>query len=551
MTVSESPDVAPYEDLLADSEIELVEEPGRAVAETPWRQLHPLSIVVNLIPQIWRTLRGAWPLLLVLLVPGATGGGLEVFDLSLLVLFFLMAFARTTVHFVTLRYRVHAGRFEVRFGLLNRQARELDPVRIQNISLERNLFHRAAGLVELRVETAGDAGTHGLLSALSVDAAKELQAELKALVRAARTPAGSVPAAPGQAAQSAPGVHDEPEDEGEVLVSATVAELIAFGLSKRTVGTVAVLTAVGFELLSRMGPDGAQQLVWLQTQPRVLVAAFMLAFAGSWVWSAGSSVVRHWRYTLRSSGDRLVSTEGLTTTRRVEIPVAKVQIVQIAEPWLRRAMGYASVLVETAALGFADGRVRQAEGVLPMVEGQELDAVLAALLPGRSEAALGTPLRPAAPRALWRAIVSRLGRYAILAGLFVALTRGASWGWFAFAAVPLAIPLGYLDWRWQGWLVTDSAIVMRRGFFRRRTWVVARDKIQSLHVGQSLLMRWHRLGRVEVRVAGSSVPLPDLRLEDAHRLYDSLLPRSRPLDLRTFRPVGAPPSTAVSAPPLP
>ena len=503
-------------------------------SETPWRQLHPLSVVVNLVPQAWRTVRGAWPLLLVLVLPGAAGGGVAIFDLSLLLLFFVMALARTLVHFTTLRYRVHAGRFEVRFGLLNRQARELDPVRIQNISLERNLFHRASGLVELRVETAGDGGTHGLLSALSMDAATELQDELQALVRNAQ----------GQGLEP---LDDETQETEEVerdgpLVSASLVELIAFGLSKRTIGTVAVLTAVGFELLSRMGPQGAEQLVWLQSQPSVLVAAFLLAFAGSWVWSAVTSVARHWRFTLHRRGDRLVSTEGLTTTRRVEIPVGKVQVVQIAEPWLRRAMGYASVLVETAALGFADGRVRQAEGVLPMVPGDALGTVLAALLPGRSEAALDGPLLPAAPRALWQSIVGRLLRYAILAGLFVALTRGVSWGWAAFAAVPLAVPFGYLDWRWQGWLVTEGAIVMRRGFFRRRTWVVARDKIQSVHVGQTLFMRWHRLGRVEVRVAGSAVPLPDLRLEDAHRIYDSLLLRGRPLDTRTFTPIEAMPA---------
>ncbi len=530
--VSEPPRgaVSDSDDPAVDADLALAS--GRS--ETPWRQLHPLSVVVNLVPQAWRTVRGAWPLLLVLVVPGAAGGGVELFDLSLLLLFFVMALGRTVVHFATLRYRIHAGRFEVRFGLINRQARELDPVRIQNISLERNLFHRASGLVEVRVETAGDGGTHGLLSALSIDAATELQEQIQALVRNAR---GAAPALLNDDTQET-----EEAERDAPLVSANLVELVAFGLSKRTVGTVAVLTAVGFELLSRMGPQGAEQLVWLQSEPSVLVAAFLLAFAGSWVWSAVTSVVRHWRFTLRRQGDRLVSTEGLTTTRRVEIPVGKVQVVQIAEPWLRRAMGYASVLVETAALGFADGRVRQAEGVLPMVPGDALGTVLAALVPGRSEAALDAPLLPAAPRALWQSIVGRLLRYAILAGLFVALTRGVSWGWAAFTAVPLAVPFGYLDWRWQGWLVTDGAIVMRRGFFRRRTWVVARDKIQSVHVGQTLFMRWHRLGRVEVRVAGSAVPLPDLRLEDAHRIYDSLLLRGRPLDTRTFKPIEAIPA---------
>lgn len=104
----------------------------------------------------------------------------------MLVAFFGLTIVRTVTHFMTLRYRVHDGRFEVRSGLLNRRARVLDPARIQNIEAVQNLFHKAAGLIEVRVETAGDASTQGLLSALSTDEAARLEAELRGLVRAAQ-----------------------------------------------------------------------------------------------------------------------------------------------------------------------------------------------------------------------------------------------------------------------------------------------------------------------------------------------------------------------------
>ena len=491
-----------------------------------WKGLHPLSVVVNLLPQAWRTIRGAWPILLALVL--GAGAGMEVFDLSLLLLFFAMAFSRTILHFLTLRYRVHGGRFEVRFGLLNRQARELDPSRIQNISLERNLFQRAAGLVELKVETAGDAGVHGLLSALSVEAAEELRAELEVLVRAARgqaEPDAATDPGVAVAASTAP------------LVEASAAELVAYGLSRRTMGTVAVLTAVGFEVFTRLGPEGAEQIRWLQDQPHVLGAAFLLAFAGSWAWSAGAALVRHWGFAVRRVGDRLVTTEGLTTTRRVEIPLRKVQMLQAAEPWMRRSMGYSTVLVETAALGFADGQVRQAEGVMPMVERAELPAVLHAVLPRVGADPWSTPLKPAAPRALYRAIIRRVIRLGLLSTLIAGLAWPDLRGMWAFCAVPLAIPLGWLDWRWQGWLITPDAVVARRGFLNRRTWVIARDKVQSLQIVQTPLMRWHGLGAVSVRVAGNAVALPDLTLDDAEGVFDELSPTGRPLDLDTFEPL--------------
>ncbi|MEC8424086.1 MAG: PH domain-containing protein, partial [Myxococcota bacterium] len=268
--------------------------PGLAIPppgdDTPWRSLHPASLAVNLLPQAWRTVRGAWPLLLALFFGGA-GMGVQVFDLSLLLAFFAVALTRTTVHFLTLRYRVHAGRLEIRHGLLNRQARALDPARIQNVSLNRNVFHRISGLVEVRVETAGDASTTGMLSALAVGEAEALQAELKGLVGG--TPADATPAE---------GTDEQPASPP--LVSVGLLELLAYGLSRRTVGTVAVITAVGMELMARLGPEGADQVRWA-AQPRVLAAAVLLAFCASWVWSAGTSLFRHWGFTLRRAGERL------------------------------------------------------------------------------------------------------------------------------------------------------------------------------------------------------------------------------------------------------
>ncbi len=468
----------------------------------PWRGLHPLSLVVNLLPQTWRTLRGAWPLLLVVFA-GGPGLGTEAVDLSLLLLLFGLTLSRTMTHFFTLRYRVHQGRLEVRTGLLTRSARALDPARIQNIEIVQNLFHKAAGLVELRVETAGDASAAGLLSALSVEEARSLQAQLRALVEAAR------PEPAPAAGEEAPAA----------LIEGSLIESIAYGLSRRTVGTVAVLTAVGLELLGRFGPAAADEARWVM-QPRVFMPALMLAFAASWAWSAGRAVLQHWRFTLRPLGDRIVLEEGLTTRRRVEIPRAKVQLLRVDEPLLRRVMGYGTLLIETAALGVADGELRQAEGVVPMVPRDRLPELLQASAPAALGRPLDAPLLPPHPRALGRAVLLRLLRSAALAGVLVAAFQ--PWGWLAVALIPLALPAAWLEWKTQGWRVTDHAVVSRRGLLQRSTWVLARDKIQSVQVRQPVLMRWAGLGRVVVRVAGSAVALPDLGLDECHRLMHAL-----------------------------
>ncbi|MEL6343932.1 MAG: PH domain-containing protein [Myxococcota bacterium] len=483
------------------------EDDPEPVVEAKWKGLHPASLFINLLPQMWRTLRGLWPLLLLLIVgnqnrpPGAEGSvGME---LVIILTFFLLSIARTVVHFLTLRYRLQAGRLEIKSGLLNRRSRVLDPNRIQNIELAQNPFHKLAGLVELRIETAGDASTEGMLSALDVNEAEALKSSLEGLVRSR------------QGADAA-----APDDDGELLVRNSLPELLAFGLSKRRIGTVALLFAVGMEALTYLDPTQTQQVVSSLTTPR-LIGAILLAFSGTLLFSGGQAIIQHFGFWLRLRGDRLVSREGLLTRRSVEIPRSKVQIIRVDQPWLRRQMGYGTMYIETAALGMADGEVRQAEGVIPMAPNDALDRLVNDAAPDVAIDPWSATLRPAHPRALYRLCIAGLVRSSGLAVVLIALLPWP-YAFGALALVPLSLPISWLDWRHQGWLVTPQAILSRRGFLKRQTWVIARNKLQSVHMGQTPLMRWHGLAGVSVSVAGSEVRLPDVGLNTGHEILEEL-----------------------------
>ena len=160
MTSYELAEDDPTEEVLPANDDPTEEE----VIDSEWRGLHPLSLVANLAPRTWRTLRGTWPLLAAFAIGGRRD---SVAILFIAALFFGMAVWSTVLHFLTLRYRVVHGRLEMRSGLLNRQNRALDPSRIQNTELVRNPLHKLLGLVELRVETASGREVEGLLSALS------------------------------------------------------------------------------------------------------------------------------------------------------------------------------------------------------------------------------------------------------------------------------------------------------------------------------------------------------------------------------------------------
>ena len=145
---------------------------------TPYSRLHPSSVWVNALPRTLKSIGALWWLFIPVFAQENTGriGFIELF---ILLVVFGSGLVSSFVHYSTLRYRMHEGMLELRYGLLNRRSRRLDPARIQNIEIVRNPLHKMSGLVELRVETAGEAREEGLLSALTEKEARSLRASIR------------------------------------------------------------------------------------------------------------------------------------------------------------------------------------------------------------------------------------------------------------------------------------------------------------------------------------------------------------------------------------
>jgi putative membrane protein len=469
-------------------------------SEVPWKGLHPVSLAVNLVPRTWATLRSAWPLLLAVLYGRATGQGF--FDLSLLTIFFGLAIGNTVVHFLTLRYRIVDGRLEIKTGVLNRQVRVIGAERIQNVEMVRNVFHRMSGMVEVRIETASGTEVEGLLSALSVDAARELIAGLEA--------------ARGEVAS------DDDEGTGELVVQNSPTELLWFGATSTRLGGLVVLFGLLFEGWSLQAPDeDALRRTGGFFAGLGGIALLLLAVSGAWVVGTVTAAVRSYGFRLVRTASALVAEQGLLTRRRAVLRPSKVQLVTVLEPVLRRLAGFASISIETAAAREGGDGTQRSEAVVPFVSGPALRGVIEAALPAGGVDPGTAELLPPHPRALIRATAASVTR----AGLLAAALSWWLWPWglLSLLLVPLSVGIAVLDLRYQGWLVTDALVVSRRGFLSRRTWLLARTKLQSTTVSQGPVLRRYGLAILTVRVAGSQVVLPAMAFDDALALQTRLL----------------------------
>ncbi len=192
----------------------------------------------------------------------------------------------------------------------------------------------------------------------------------------------------------------------------------------------------------------------------------------------------------------------------------------VREPLLRRLAGFGSVVIETAAAGAGRPGTQRAEAMAPVVRPVDFDRVVQRAIPGLDVSLGEAPLSPPHPAELRRALARSVGWWsAIAAG---ATWLFGTWGAGLFAVVPFAALTAWLDWRHQGWLVTDRVVIARRGYLGRVTTVVARRKLQSTEVQQGPLLRRYALGSLVLRVAGSSVVMPVLGFDHALDLMEQL-----------------------------
>lgn len=487
-------------------------EAPSAAQEVPWKRLSskaPLAALVPLSASLGRLMLGA-------LLPAFFAGehGPPWFAWVFMWGIAALLLAAGLYEVATLSYRVVGAQLEIRSGVFTRSSRFIEAARVQNTEVLQPFMSKLFGLVEVKVETASGGKADGHLRGLTPE-------DAQALVHALQAVRGEAGLLPGDSA-----------GEERVLSEAHLGGLLLYGATALGVGVTAV--ALGalheitetFQKLLRPWMEAhwdavaAPDMGWLAATVAAITGLF-----GLWLVSGARAVLRFHGFRLVDTGTHLRAVGGLITRRQVTVRRARIQQVVLDEPLLRRTLGFGSVEVETAGVRSGQEAADRAELLVPVVPTARMPELLREFVPELPDALGSLPFRRAHPKALLRARIRAVG-------LSVLVAAPATWFWGAWGAVAwILLPAQWLgawfDWRFQGWLVTDALVVVRQGFWRRRTTVVQRARIQSVTARQGPLERGYGIGHVRIDVAGSHVILPSVGWAEAQSLID-VLPARRP-----------------------
>jgi putative membrane protein len=432
----------------------------------------------------------------------------------LLALGVLVLLAWSSIEWLRRTYALEGGALRLEEGVLARQLRAVPFDRIQQVDLVRKPLHRLLGVATLRVETAGGGSAAEIdLDVVTLDEARALRTSLlraKARLTADGQGAGDLPATGAEVAA--------PPAE-RVLLRLRLTEVMLAGITgSRAAAALVVLGPLtqatdwfpGLDdwLFRRFDPEAVAP-----TTPAAFLAVAVLAVA---VWlglAAASSIVTDYGFTLARVGDDLVVRRGLLERREAHLPLTRLQVVRIEESLLRRALGLASVRIQSA--GRVGGADRTASRLaIPILQRTDVNRVLGELLTGADPVPRLLVPPPAARR---RAVTRSVARMAVvLAAVALPLWRLDSQGALdvppavALAALPalaLAVAVGLAAYQSLGHATGEGFLYARVGVAIRVITVVPVAKAQSGSVRSSPFQRRAGLATLHVDIAGGG-PAP-------------------------------------------
>lgn len=420
------------------------------------------------------------------------------------------------------KFRIGRSKLEYRWGLLFKQHRQVRYDRIQSVDITRPLMARLFGLSQVVVQSAGGSDSHVELSYLPHSRALEVRDAVLSRVDAEESSAaGLAPRGPDE-------VGPLPEQAGGAY-----GPLALEGLR----GSMAPTR--GRQVLRTMKlPTGRLILSLLYHPVSVLIAiAVPGVLLGSIVGSVAllpalfpivfGLVIPHARRFLTESNfsvdvesDRLRITHGLTTQRSNTVPLARIQAVEISQGWFWRWPDWWRMKVTIA--GVAGEDTESQTTAYPVGTEDEVLDLAQIMLPG-------------------------VERDSVLAGM---RGMGEEPG-FTNSSRRSAV---FQPWAWRrnGYAVSETALVIRRGRLARVVSLVPHARVQSLSVAQGPLDRWRRVASVQLDLTAGPVSgsVAHLDVAEAHRLLAEQSSRSALARnaLRTPLPLGGRRQTGIGEP---
>ncbi len=419
--------------------------------------------------------------------------------------------------YLNFKFRMEGSKFLIRSGVLKRKRLTLSFDRIQNVALLEPIYFRPLGLVILTLESAGSKSEEVHLAGIPRPIASMIRRHVLDWKSRHKNKAEDV--SQGATPED---ITSETSLHAESLLQQPVSELVKYGLSNNNMFVFAGVLAV---LLSQVDKFWQNRLledlfdaVGQTIGTSIIAITAMIIFAVVAVLSLLvmasilGAVIANYNYHLSYSDQKYHRSRGLLNREETSVPEVKVQSLRIWQPFIARFMDRFHMTFQQVGFASKDGQKKQQNFVIPSIRKNFYREIAARLFPGST--VLDKPLKPISSRFITRHAIYSVGLISAVVAVVFAFTLG----WVAvvplFAPV-LLVPIIILRRHRYGYATDGKQGVVRSGLLGQRLTVFPFYKIQAMEIIQSPGQRKHGLANLKIKLAGRSLTVPYIPVDDA------------------------------------
>jgi putative membrane protein len=478
------------------------------------RRQHGLGVILFFGKNVIQFVKASWSLLFVAVV---VENILPYLALASVVLGGILLVV-STLQFLRFRFHLTAHSLVVERGVLTRERLDIPFDRIQTVHLHQNVIQRLFGLTGLQVDTAGSSGSELQLLALHRAEASLLREMLLGKAEEFNAESASIeaPSPEGSEAMSRP------------LVELGWNQLFKVGLSQNHLrnGLIAfggVVSFFGqFEEWVGSALQGVSDAVWVVLgvfSLLLIVPGFLLFCFLSVSISVVGAIVRYYGLVARLVDKGLHVEYGLLKRVEFAVPSGKIQLAEWRSNWIRRKMGFETLLVMQAK-----ANAESMGGMKIFIPAMEAQAT------GHVEKNWYADLFSGAEKVTMRPVRYHrylLGFFAAIPGWLPFLALGGSWFALVFALVWTVFSCWTTGKRHHSISleITGDVAVIHRGWFWRRRTVLRLHQLQRVSLNQHLLHARRGIAHVSLHSAAGVRAIRFLPEAEAKRLVDMALYR--------------------------
>ncbi|MFC3052944.1 PH domain-containing protein [Kordiimonas pumila] len=499
-----------------------------------WHQLSPIAILHFAIKFLFQSFQQGLQSLLPALAVAVTFLHNQLFLVIVLLLVLgLLLTAAAFMGYLKFRYRLSSDSVLIQRGVLTRKRLSISFDRIQNITIREPIYFRPFGLVALSIESAGSSAEEVSLAGIE----KQLAEEIRRLVLRAKT------TAPDKAHfrhtngtnsdQNGTECKDVPTPvptEAKTLLRQPISELIRYGLSNNNIWIFASLIiaaiaqvnwkdyaftdTVAATIIDMTGGDKLIIGLLFSTGIITFILSLMMI-------SAIGAIVLYYDYHLTSDKRQLHQSKGLFERQETSLSKSKIQCLRLNKPWPARLFNRHHITIKQIGFNEKSAAANTKKAfIIPSCPDAFTKQLSEELYPSFNWNV--AQLQSISSYYTRRIVVWFIVPLSLITALCLSFSVGND-GMLALLAPFFAWPIIARRTSMYGYYTDTQHALIRTGFIGHKLTVFPLYKAQVVEVKQSPGQRRKQLATLTIKLAGTTLKLPYIPMEDAKSWRDTIL----------------------------